>query len=528
MNKPKMSASYRAIFLLSILMVFVVLLLAAASGSKSAGIAMWYWGYTAWGMHKRNNEGLATFHKVFLWFDAVVFSIVGLILAFNSGAQYYIGYSFFGFLFVGAISTAISYGLMRYFQNQLILAEGQTEKSASASAPGVLGASRSENKPVQQVKIDAPNIKLAEHEMNALYAAALDDVERGNVDRGLWAKCFAATDGNESQAKARYIELRVADLSASAIEKKRALEIEQSLDSLIHRSDNGDVEALVELGLIKYNGLYNQQKHLVGAFDCLKRAAFLGSAKAQHMLSSMHWKGEGTDKNKVHAHAWAVVASSKVDDAKSNVEVFQREMTMDQIYESDNLVKTIKAALQKNLNEGFMPAGDSQSPISSKGNSAGELQIQNPKKEDDGRYWFIGFGILVVAFVGYNLYKEYAPQDSSFLSFSSKKVYDFYPRTVWDNCNSPYEEKPIMTMEFMYNNQSKEIIAKIDYEEKGVKKQDFTKLEPCSAFDEKNWSCGGNLMANGRDYFSKYVMSDGKFTYEESSYAKCAAKIVAR
>ena len=39
-----------------------------------------------------------------------------------------------------------------------------------------------------------------------LYAQAAAELEDGNRDEGLWAKCFAECDGEENRAKARYIK----------------------------------------------------------------------------------------------------------------------------------------------------------------------------------------------------------------------------------------------------------------------------------------------------------------------------------
>ena len=41
-----------------------------------------------------------------------------------------------------------------------------------------------------------------------LYAQAAAELEDGNRDEGLWAKCFVKCDGDENKAKARYIKTR--------------------------------------------------------------------------------------------------------------------------------------------------------------------------------------------------------------------------------------------------------------------------------------------------------------------------------
>ena len=73
--KSPMSTSYKAVFVISILMIFAVIMGGALSGSKSLGWGIWYWGYTAWKMYKRDNESLVVIHKVVLWFEAIAFSV---------------------------------------------------------------------------------------------------------------------------------------------------------------------------------------------------------------------------------------------------------------------------------------------------------------------------------------------------------------------------------------------------------------------------------------------------------------------
>jgi hypothetical protein len=48
-----------------------------------------------------------------------------------------------------------------------------------------------------------------------LYAQAAAELEDGNRDEGLWAKCFAECDGDENKAKARYIRTRAERLGQS-------------------------------------------------------------------------------------------------------------------------------------------------------------------------------------------------------------------------------------------------------------------------------------------------------------------------
>lgn len=44
------------------------------------------------------------------------------------------------------------------------------------------------------------------------YRLALQEIESGDTQKGLWAKCFADSEGNENKAKARYLKKRVRQL----------------------------------------------------------------------------------------------------------------------------------------------------------------------------------------------------------------------------------------------------------------------------------------------------------------------------
>lgn len=45
------------------------------------------------------------------------------------------------------------------------------------------------------------------------YAQALQEIEAGTVDRGLWARALVSANGDESKARAAYIKYRVKDLA---------------------------------------------------------------------------------------------------------------------------------------------------------------------------------------------------------------------------------------------------------------------------------------------------------------------------
>jgi hypothetical protein len=178
----KMSASYKAIFIFSIFMVFFVLIAGAATQSKSSGLGIWIWGYTAWLMYKRRNSDLASFYKVILWFDIIAFCVVISVIAFSDNdVSRYIEYSLGEAFFLFIIIISITYGLFKYFTNLSI--SGDDSFKSIVSDEGILW---------EQVSVE---------------------IKKGERVDSLWARAFSDADGDLNKANARYIKLRVEQLS---------------------------------------------------------------------------------------------------------------------------------------------------------------------------------------------------------------------------------------------------------------------------------------------------------------------------
>lgn len=368
--KQKMTPAYAVIFSLSIAMIFLVMAVGIANGSKAVGFSAWVWGYTAWQMHKRNNSALAAFWKIMVW--AVVLSmVIGLIAFFRTGdgVERIVGDDFVYFCVKAIIVLVLSYALMRFFKTHRDLTAIQF--------------------PVEKNKsID-----------DKFWGMALDEFE-SSKDTSVWAKVFAEADGDADKAKASYLKVR---------------------------------------------------------------------AKALQLVDG--------------------------DDAKS-------------------------AGFENNISRA------ENSPASA------NILVENKKVEGDKRFWFVGFGVFVVAIIGYSLYGGDASKPVKVSYADSKKLYDLYSRKNYKDCNSPYNEKPDVTWEFVYKKDSNDIFAKIEYEDDGgVRKKDVIKLESCTIMDENNWSCGGEW--TGAYQAPKYSFVNGEFSYNKGvsvlkGDANCTPKIVKR
>jgi hypothetical protein len=117
-----------------------------------------------------------------------------------------------------------------------------------------------------------------------LYAQAAAELEDGNRDEGLWAKCFAECDGEENRAKARYIKTRAERLAVDEIEvgeskratwppPKRDKSHSSGSDESVHQADGTKAPAEVEPAagcFLGHSYTYDDRNfftgYLVGAF----------------------------------------------------------------------------------------------------------------------------------------------------------------------------------------------------------------------------------------------------------------------
>lgn len=68
-------------------------------------------------------------------------------------------------------------------------------------------------------------------EQESLYAKAAEELESGQRNDGLWARCFAESSGDETKAKARYIQKRVERLQSETGENTyKTFEEEKNLN----------------------------------------------------------------------------------------------------------------------------------------------------------------------------------------------------------------------------------------------------------------------------------------------------------
>lgn len=104
---------------------------------------------------------------------------------------------------------------------------------------------------------------------------------------------------------------------------------------------DGEKEALYNIGLLYFFGK-GVAKNTFVAFDYCRRAALMGSARAQNNLAYMHMNGLGTKKNLLAAYAWSVIALENGYNSQSIRDNARMHFTPAMQQGADKLLEKIK------------------------------------------------------------------------------------------------------------------------------------------------------------------------------------------
>jgi hypothetical protein len=293
-----MSSSYSTVFTLSILMIFVVIIVGAVSGSKSVGFGIWYWGYTAWKMYKRDNISLVSLQKFMLWLQAIIFTLVVIFLIFSN---YIIeGSAIISLLVFAAVNIALTYFLYHFFLEQLGNYSGEIKSSSSAKKSPDQTPDEADRKNYSSASTITDN-------QDRLWAHALDEFESESRVKGLYAKLYTRYDGDAQKIKSQYLKTRFQELKNEQdkiIEKKKEEEYQTSryIDALekITKSNLTKIEKVESLDCFIFrNGKtlvkINDEKHaLYTDFDSAEKSIRYQNVGAGHGF--VDWVFIGLDK----------------------------------------------------------------------------------------------------------------------------------------------------------------------------------------------------------------------------------------
>lgn len=136
----------------------------------------------------------------------------------------------------------IDYALLSFFRKQLC---GSAEAQSHNTEPLI----KNPSSVITSDVVPNPSASINEDE---LWANALNEVDGKSRNTGLWARCFAQSDGDESTAKAQYIKLRFAMMYEDAVADAKLASPQDSaevgsqktigLDELQHEKNYGPVK----------------------------------------------------------------------------------------------------------------------------------------------------------------------------------------------------------------------------------------------------------------------------------------------
>lgn len=335
-------------------MIFSVLILGSATGTKSSGFGMWVWGYTVWLMYKRRNSDLVSLYKVLLGFDLFA-CVVGVCVYLFSDSSIFtvIGYSYVGFITLLGCVTLLTYGMYTFFKSQIEPDSDVVKNNVNRNLHinftnnGNLtssGSTTSKDLPIPNTETLVADDKFWE--------IASQELKSNNINEALWARLFSETDGDDNKTKARYLKNRVDELKAEFQKEKISKDLSDyllNLNKSIESIDKNSAKSNLDIGMTIYNGNTEIDANHSKAFDFIHKAAINGNHDAQFNLSLMYWKGDGIKKDKAKAYAWCRIASSHVPDAKANVKYFSKDINTTEVFESDRLVKEFLKRIDDNF-----------------------------------------------------------------------------------------------------------------------------------------------------------------------------------
>jgi hypothetical protein len=253
-QKPPMSPSYKAVFVLSLVMIPISMMFSAAlrGGKGGASMAAIWWGFTAWYMYKRDNKGLVSLQWVLIWIQGTVGTLLFLLLILDEDLRNSLDYTPVGVVLTLAVSIPLNYGLLVFFQKQLSPAVAITSTDTpSHNVPSTITDTPSYSAPYRPTDTSpsvihvtptptpatstptattptptkAPSTVTNTPSHTDPYQQAGEEILKGNLDPAIWARSLVEGAGNDGAVKAAYVKLRVAQLNAAIeaeVERVRA------------------------------------------------------------------------------------------------------------------------------------------------------------------------------------------------------------------------------------------------------------------------------------------------------------------
>ena len=185
------------------------------------------------------------------------------------------------------------------------------------------------------------------HVPDEAFAEAMTEIEESRTVKGLWARCFAETGGDEVRTKAAYLSKR-AEALATEINHRLFVEAQAKQRSKEYSALMTGVDAVNPSALFKLGMQFRTQNELTEpdedkAIACIAKAAFLGHTEAQNQLSMMYWNGDGVTQSKRDALAWCRCAGVNNVSYWERASQWMMEIDSPEVRQSDEIVASIVA-----------------------------------------------------------------------------------------------------------------------------------------------------------------------------------------
>ena len=224
-----MSTSYKSVFVLSILMIFLFLIGVVESGSKSVGIGSWYWGYTAWKMYKRDNDSLVSLQKFILWLQVVLFPVALAVLLYSdSDVRRFVDVTPLFLIITATLNMGVTYFLYRFFKGQ---------QHIDLTSASIVGNSSIED-PLPESKTSSWLDRSVPKNEDEIFEYIANELETNSTNKSLWYKLFAECDGDETRTKVAYINARSSQLSSEIAKAQEDLQEQERRIEMVRRAGN--------------------------------------------------------------------------------------------------------------------------------------------------------------------------------------------------------------------------------------------------------------------------------------------------
>lgn len=203
----------------AIVAIAVILFLctsAVSAFSKQTSMYFIVWLMVGWYGYKGNLEAIRTTIKFSICANLGLMTFIYLFVGNN---EYDTVRNLKNLMAIGLAIMLVPSAILFFYCSQEINEEKISKKSDE------IKQSKNENKVFEtETKNQKTSQSLNEEEINEIYSEVFQELENGNIDKGLWARCFAEENGEENKVKAQYIKIKSSKIIEEKLVQKKTIE----------------------------------------------------------------------------------------------------------------------------------------------------------------------------------------------------------------------------------------------------------------------------------------------------------------